>query len=153
MEETGVKGRGWGEKLKVRSLGGCYYLLKKLKGIGAPLAPDVEYLHALAGPLLNSTWPGVQSAPLWAPPPQNHRPDSDELTRHAGVNENGIRLARFLLQANPQQRPTAAQATASQYLAFGRAMVPRRLQAKASALPHCPAPVSVVIRFTPSCLL
>ena len=46
MEETGVKGRGWGEKLKVRSLGGCYYLLKKLKGIGAPLAPDVEYLHA-----------------------------------------------------------------------------------------------------------
>ncbi len=45
MEETRKRERGWGEKLKVRSLGASYYLLKKIKGIGTPLTPDVEYLH------------------------------------------------------------------------------------------------------------
>lgn len=48
MEETRKKERGWGEKLKIRSLSGSYYLLKKIKGIGVPLKPDVESLHTPA---------------------------------------------------------------------------------------------------------
>ena len=36
---------GWGRKLKTWSLGGSFALLKRVRGVGAALAPEVEFLH------------------------------------------------------------------------------------------------------------
>ena len=73
---------------------------------------DILYINLLAGPVRNSTWPGVESAPRWQAPPsdlsvvsdsdyQAHRTlcDADSLA--------GIQFARQLLCANPAQRPAA----------------------------------------------
>lgn len=91
---------------------------------------DVQYIYALAGPLMNSTWPDVESAPFWEAPPRNFCPDSDQLTRHARVNQDGVCFARRLLLPGPQQRPTAQEALSNGYLAYGQAAVPIRLRRK-----------------------
>jgi len=109
---------------------------------------DVQYIHFMAGPLRNSTWPDVESAPFWEAPPRNFSPDSDELTRHAQVHQDGVCFARRLLKANPQERPTAAEALLYRYLAFGQIGVPLRLRRKAHVatpfLARRPAPSNAV---------
>ena len=41
---------------------------------------DILYINLLAGPVRNSTWPGVESAPRWEAPPSDLSVDSDYQT-------------------------------------------------------------------------
>ena len=103
---------------------------RRLYDLSSHDVTDVQYIYVLSGPVSNSTWPDVENAPFWEAPPPNFRYDSDQLTRHAGRNHEGVDFARRLLVANPQQRPTATQALIFRYVAFGPAAVPRRLMKK-----------------------
>ena len=95
---------------------------------------DIVYINLLAGPVRNSTWPGVESAPRWQAPPCNLSPDSDEQTHRApwfdAVSLAGVRFARELLSANPRERPAARTALQHRHMAFGQIRAPRRLRQK-----------------------
>ena len=106
---------------------------RRLYDLASRSVSDVQYIYTMSGPLSNSIWPDVESAPFWEAARPNFLVDSDQLTRHARSNHDGVCFARRLLQANPQQRLTAAQAVVNKYIAFGVAPVPRRLQSKQEA--------------------
>lgn len=45
MEASATREEGFGARLKVHALSASYRLLKRTRGIGVPLGPEVEYLH------------------------------------------------------------------------------------------------------------
>lgn len=45
MEASAARQEGFGGKLKVHALSASYAMLKRARGIGIPLEPEVEYLH------------------------------------------------------------------------------------------------------------
>ena len=86
---------------------------------------DVQYVCFFTGPLSNTMWPEVESAPFWKP--SMVQMDDDRLTRHGKFNEVGIGFARRLLGASPASRPTAAIASKDPYMVYAGMSKPKRL--------------------------